>query len=357
MRNTSAFTKILLVFFSIVIALLLVEGYLRAKETWDGRHGPLYTVDENGLTLHRPNLDFEVFSDEANRYARFKTNAEGFVGRDYAVQKPADIYRIAVLGDSFVEARQVDYDKNFSALLEQKLGAGYEVMNFGVGNINTKQEEYYYDAYVEKYRPDLLLLVLFTGNDFTNTDKNAENTDLPAFEPQGAIVRALNMLGAYSRLAEFLYNAALNAGALSDGATPFERENTLRALYPFLKRETLDVNEISYTAEIIMRLGQKVSKQNGKLVVVIIPSAWQIDPSLVEWLREFDASLDLALPEHALAQELHDIPILDLSGDLKGSLAQGILVYMGGKGHFTEGGHRVAADTIAAFLKIASLTP
>jgi hypothetical protein len=50
-----------------------------------------------------------------------QTNAHGFRDLAREIQKPERVIRIALLGDSFVEAIQVPFNKTAGHLLEQKL--------------------------------------------------------------------------------------------------------------------------------------------------------------------------------------------------------------------------------------------
>src|SRR5215472_11421352 len=48
--------------------------------------------------------------------AHVRINHDGFRGPDYPKTKPAGVFRVAVLGDSYVEAIQVAEDKTFTAV-------------------------------------------------------------------------------------------------------------------------------------------------------------------------------------------------------------------------------------------------
>ena len=56
---------------------------------------------------------------EGESYVRI--NADGFRGPDYARPKPPGVIRVAVLGDSYVEAIQVAEDKTFTAVTGREL--------------------------------------------------------------------------------------------------------------------------------------------------------------------------------------------------------------------------------------------
>ena len=99
-------------------------------------------------------------------------NSKGWRDREHNYVKPKGTFRVIVLGDSFMEAYSVPFDRIFAQQLEsqmsQRRGAPVEVINLAVGGYGTLQE---YLAFVEegsKYEPDLVLLGFFTNNDLSD---------------------------------------------------------------------------------------------------------------------------------------------------------------------------------------------
>jgi lysophospholipase L1-like esterase len=107
-----------------------------------------------------------------------RLNNFGLVGPDTTLEKPAGTFRIAFVGDSLTEAFQVNPEAAFSKVVERELNIEQkekkiEVLNFGVTSYGTVKEYYVFENQVLKYKPDLVLLGFFTGNDFS--DNLAEN--------------------------------------------------------------------------------------------------------------------------------------------------------------------------------------
>ena len=77
-------------------------------------------------------------SETINGYS-VSTNAQGMRDKEYTVEKPADTYRVAILGSSHVMGWGVNDGETFESLVEQKMsrqrpdGKALEIMNFGVG--------------------------------------------------------------------------------------------------------------------------------------------------------------------------------------------------------------------------------
>ena len=98
-------------------------------------------------------------------------NSEGLRDREFSLDKPPDVYRIMMLGDSTTFGWGVKQDDTAAKFLERKLNAdlptGYnrvEVMNTGVGNYDTVQEVTYYETIGWKFHPDLVVLVFFIND-------------------------------------------------------------------------------------------------------------------------------------------------------------------------------------------------
>src|SRR3989442_3392601 len=107
--------RLLLIATSIVFALLIIEAGLRVA----GFSAPYFYAfeDETGWTL-RPNVS-GWFRKEGAAYVSI--NSAGMRDREHTLAKPANTYRIAILGDSFAEALQVPLEHTFWHVLEDRL--------------------------------------------------------------------------------------------------------------------------------------------------------------------------------------------------------------------------------------------
>ncbi len=165
-RNLSLFA------ISVAFALLLAEAGLRVL----GVSYPQWYIEDADLGgALRPGAQGR-YEQEGDAYVEI--NSAGMRDREHAVRKPPGTLRIAVLGDSFAEAMQVDRERAFWAVLEQRLKAcpalgGHkpEVLNFGVSGYGTAQEYIALQHRVWRYDPDIVLLAFFTGNDVRNNER------------------------------------------------------------------------------------------------------------------------------------------------------------------------------------------
>ncbi|KPJ49955.1 MAG: hypothetical protein AMJ41_02040 [candidate division Zixibacteria bacterium DG_27] len=118
--------------------------------------------------FHAPKTEFTYTRQEYSTTVRY--NSFGLRDSEYPLQKPAGLFRIAVLGDSYMEGAQVALDSVFSKVLERILqdrGHNCETLNFGVTGYGTDQELVLLKKYVFHFDPDLVILS-FSKNDVAN---------------------------------------------------------------------------------------------------------------------------------------------------------------------------------------------
>ena len=107
--------------------------------------------------------------------APYRINAEGWnsgVG-DYAIARRPGVARVAIVGDSFVEALQVPYDRSLGERLASELGGVHrpvEVYRFGISGAPMSQYLQMTEREVVRYRPDWVV-VLIVHNDFDESYK------------------------------------------------------------------------------------------------------------------------------------------------------------------------------------------
>jgi len=176
-RNIVAFRASVLVCFGFVLASLLGEAVTRVAfrssrdldmEMW--RYATLLKRESGDAALghvHASNRDVKLMG------VRVTTNAQGMRDGPVAEPKPANEYRIMVLGDSFTMGWGTPQDQTFVSQLERRLnawddappdGRHYRVLNLGVGNYNTSQEVALFRSIGMALQPDLLVLAYFIND-------------------------------------------------------------------------------------------------------------------------------------------------------------------------------------------------
>jgi hypothetical protein len=117
---------------------------------------------------------------------RLRVNSDGFIDREHFLEKSR--YRIAFVGNSWVEAVQQEFTGRFSLLTEDYVFERsehrrlVEVMNFGVSNAAPAQAYGVIKSFVLKYRPDEVWLFLTSADVRANTPIDTPPPFGPSFE-------------------------------------------------------------------------------------------------------------------------------------------------------------------------------
>ncbi len=168
---------------ALIAALLLLEGVTRAL----GLAAPAEPVGhfwrsdpQTGWSL-QPSAAGRWFNPPYEYDVDVAINSQGL--RDVergGYDKPEGVYRILLLGDSYVEGLRVPLEQTFGKVLEAELNASapaglrYEVVNAGVSGWGADQQLLWLRSEGAKYQPDLTLLAFFPGNDFQNISEALE---------------------------------------------------------------------------------------------------------------------------------------------------------------------------------------
>jgi lysophospholipase L1-like esterase len=126
----------------------------------------------NGLVRYAPHQSgiWRVRNEIAAPYAINKQGWNSNVD-DYAVARTPGVMRVAVVGDSMVEALQVPHDRSIAERLATELshaGQPVEVYRFGISGAPLSQYLHMIEREVMRYRPDWIVVVLI-HNDFDET--------------------------------------------------------------------------------------------------------------------------------------------------------------------------------------------
>ena len=146
---------------------LLERDERDTSSTWGVSLRSIIQPHESDIVLYTllPNLDVKF------QGKRLTTNSFGMRGPEIELEKPANVFRLALLGDSFAFGWGVDEAATFARTMEvalnEKLPAGkrVEVLNFGTPGYSTFQEVAYLVEEGLKFEPDAVL-VFFVENDF-----------------------------------------------------------------------------------------------------------------------------------------------------------------------------------------------
>lgn len=380
--------KVALLLFGLLLPLLVLEAALRlAGPILPGfyRTGTDLVVHPVFGHFHQPS--FVGWRKTAEFTVQERINSKGLRERELPYEKPPRTGRVLMLGDSFVEAVQVEAGQTVSSRLEGLLnegGARAEVINGGVGGFGTAQAWLFFRDEGYRYSPDLVLLVVYLGNDVRNNSSRLDNDVRLRTEPYFALesdgsLRQLDLSakrapreGAGDQLKRVLRASALfnvfETGVLEkldgdedveEGYSWSKNERVFQARYTRDWEEAWEITEA-----LLAQVKREVEGRGGRLVLVAAPSDLQVRPA--DWeriLRENSLpakDFDLEKPNRLLAEIAgrQMLPLIDLLPEFRRAEAAsaGGLFFRQNR-HWTPEGHQVAAAVIRDELRRLGLTP
>ena len=158
-------------FLIIGLALIAVAGeaYLRLTVPFVDNSTPSHFVPEVGR-IRKPTAEFR-FTNGLDFWTISRTNSLGFLDREPpSSERAATSCHIAMIGDSYVEAREVPIADKFQVRLEELAAEELRHLDittsaFGITATGQINQLAYYDEFARHLRPALLVLV-FVSNDF-----------------------------------------------------------------------------------------------------------------------------------------------------------------------------------------------
>ncbi|MDH3664156.1 MAG: SGNH/GDSL hydrolase family protein, partial [Alphaproteobacteria bacterium] len=313
-----------------LIALVLGEVGLRIA----GVSYPVFDIYDEVLGAKLLPGKEGWYRKEGQAYLRI--NSLGYRDAERALEAQPGTFRIAVLGDSFTEARQMPIEHTYWDRLAKSLetcpaleGQDVEVLNFGIGGYSTTQAILAYNVDARRFQPDLVLLGFFPGNDVRENSRALNKTlgswlahkpyhDLvdgelklskPAPLPtwKGVIFQGVQ----HSRLLELLNEARRQWNARKKRADQEARIQAVEAgisadvYYPPDSTKMSDdlADAWRLTERLLSELNQRVLRDGTQFMVATIPTSVQTHPD-IDYRNALTVKLgvdDLLFPERQLA--------------------------------------------------------
>ncbi len=330
-------------------------------------------------------------------HGRFQTNSLGFRGPEIE-PKATNVFRIAVLGDSFIEGLQVDFEQTFCAQLQQVLnsaqqtetwhpsGKRFEVINCGVSGYGTAQQLLMFREYVCPLEPDAVLLSVFPDNDLWNNSRtlsgdattpyitidssdelvidNSFRQSVAWKTAQTRYQQCKRYIVNRSRVLQVLKRTKLNwlhPSNQSVGPAADSRESLQAmigdAIYVYREPEESDHQAAwEITERLIAELAYDCRSRNMAFVAFTASSPVQVHPQLnvrSKLVRE-NALRDLLYPDRRLEKFCQgaDIPFVPLVSQIATSPESQTEFLHGfgptlGLGHWNQAGHALNANSLA----------
>ena len=358
-------TKIL-IFLTIpfLTFLLIMEWGVRAFGEFEPNRvlcyhpvmGRSYCPDTKGyLTENKVKMHTEV-------------NADGLLGKAYSVNRVPGKYRIALLGDSFTSGEAVDPESKFAGVWEKnlsnKIPAGVEVINFGVGGTGTWQQLQMFHIKARKYKPDLTVVAFCWCNDIENNIDKFKSGNMSPLLDQYEVEWYKRLEVKRKNFNKWLWN---NSGLYQFTRTRYNHlehyfkrmflPDYMKTVLYYKKKQsdplyTKDTDSIfddlfffdsegwDVTRKLIVKLKQEVEENGGELAVIHFGGMNQYRNSPALPIKQFDAFLESEEISHFNTF----YSFLKIDDDFLRNF------FIPNDGHFNEIGHRHFAEFSIDFL-------
>lgn len=340
--------------------------------------------------LLRPHLRVTITDRESRVTHELRANSLGFRGSEWVVPKPQGVKRVAVLGDSYVEARAFELERVFCGRLQRLLNESsstdrWEVMNLGVPGHNTSSELAVYQKFVQSLDPDIVILCVTLSNDlgenlrelsdcfcvYQEFDEEGRATVIPPQRKTDRDVKSHSQFYVWQKAKmQTAIDRFRNTNALSGVIDPLA--NTRKKKLDearCITKVPLDepyARAWTVTRKLLEIFRNQVEEQGSRFYVVSIPNAWQVHENLFDMMRNEEPdpeAFDIDQPIDQLANitDRLGIDLLELTPAFRDELAEfkrtapgesgEDLLFLNGVGHFTERAHQLVARELFRYLK------
>ena len=378
-------TYIFIIFLSVFIGFLLVEIGMRfAKIEY-----PMFQTHDfhRGFAL-RPNAS-GWWIREGKAYV--KINSQGLRDIEHKKSKKENTIRIAILGDSFAEARSIQLEKTFWYLMQKKLNlckklnnAKVEVINFGVTEYSTAQQLLTLKYHVWDYNPDIVLLAFFSGNDISDNSKALSNKNYRPFfirknneleldnsfrESKTYLLLKSKMgqiiikLTDYFRVVQLLKEIYISQHfklqrknkneEINDNASINEPGISHNQIYGPTQKRWKEAWVI--TESILKLINYEVKEKGIKFIVTTLSNPIQVHPDPSFRKSFFEEGKDLFYPDKRIKKlgKEEDFLVINLAQRMKNHAEKNEIFLHGfdntvmGEGHWNSEGHKIASQIIS----------
>jgi hypothetical protein len=397
-RVTRMGSRILLMLCGIGLALALAEFGARQflGRPYSEDNGDLWQCDSVLGWRGKSNMSREINTE--GYIHEFVRNSTGMHDQDHPLEKPKGVFRILIVGDSFVEARQVSEAETSAAILETSLNSApnsnirYEVISAGASAWGPTQELMYFRTEGKFYNPDLILAFWYPANDLMDVlpdhRMTFEGTNCYApyfavcaesFDPEPwfsapGISPAKDSCSSIKKWGAYMLHQLYFSSRLYQHLEPLLVKYQARIKYnfnfsPWLGDTPDPVLEYAYTLtdQIYAQFNDEAVQISGKIALVVVPVKealyYETDASARQQLEVQYPELKNSnprLPNQRLGSFMNprNIPVFDLQPGFVAHLnAGGGVLYGEVDSHWNVPGNQLAGQLIAQWLIDNHLIP
>jgi len=353
--------ELIVVVFSTLVSLIVVEALVRvlAPQSLILLRPDIFIPTEQLAWRHAPDVDTRVNIGE--REIRWRTDDQGMrIGGD--LSKPSEMTLVA-LGDSYLEAMQVEYEDTMTALLEKRLssrlGKSMRILNTGTGGWDPNQYRIQLEKILGHRRINGVVVFVFLGNDIIGY--HATN-----YPPRQALVRHALRLPRSFEWNELVAAVAYPINDVLETRSHLFTLAKTRLKYTLMKlgltayyfpqmllRNQASSNSWKVTADILEEIAVMGKHHDLKTLFVLLPSPSEANPE--EGLETASAfgitseEIDLDQAHLLLGEQLRrrDLSAVDMTPALRAAIRERMPdVYGRVDNHLGRRGHQIVANTI-----------
>jgi hypothetical protein len=291
--------------------------------------------------IHRPNINFSHLDPESQEEIHVSINSEGFRDKEWSTEAEK---RVLVVGDSFVDAMQVQEEFRFTSQLETMLNnnstSTWKVYNLGVSGSGP-------ESYIEKVKyfapiiqPTHVVVAVFNGNDLQNINYNIdpnggrknyliENNAVTPYSQKASVMERLKW-ELKIILAKF-YIVQLTYDAIHTLQTTSQTEEPT-ALPEYCNINPTDLSDSLTILNHLMK--ETVSATDAQTLILDIPDKHQLTASSTDTCNTELIETSL-LP---LSTNKNNVPVIFLKDSFEQSTTSAYFI-----GHLNHNGHLIAA--------------
>lgn len=340
---------------------------------------------------------FHLYRPVDEFYHRVQLNSFGLHDAPVTIEKPADTFRVLLVGDDMTQAWEVPREQGFHHLTEDRLNAladgRVEVINSGIGGYGTDRQLLHYATLGARFQPDVVLLVVNLTDDLVNNQvalealRSGSMPGRPFFTLEDERLTLHNSSQfnpldgdtlAYNWLVELQTQQTPPPDiTLPEQPTVTERGDDSRELsYPvelgiYLPEDAYWSQAWALTEELIVTFRDVVEQEGAQFGVVIIPEKRSVDyyrDRTTRWdftvseypdlpLTDVDPTAPAARLEDVLTA--HDITVLNAQWSLSNTANNNPVdwLYYFHQPQLNARGHDVIADRLVPWLVAEGMTP
>ena len=395
MLNYSKKTSLVLLGF--LLAFIILELCVRILFSFlPDQYLPSYGIYQSTDPVVGPKLIPEsrgIWNKEG--FSKAEINSKGWNDFERQYNKPQDVVRVAIVGDSFIEALQVPKTDSVASKLESWLDVNckykmddirYEVLSFGASGWGTTQMHLAINNEIIQYDPDFVIMAFFPGNDLKNNIYELElNSNRPYFKIEnGSLIQSsfptINnsfKRSAYTFLRDNFLMIQLIREPIVNIFWEFSREEKIKESnsegksnysdrLELIDRGTwgndLDNEFVEYSWNlfelILLKTKEDLNDKNIEFITLVVSRGEVVDNrknEVEQWAIKNNYS-NIFYPEDRVENfgKKNDIPVIAISRmmtDLNWDLSKEITYFHGfdhnlGGGHWNQNGHSLTSSII-----------